>query len=68
MATPDSVVALGQELSQMGADWQIHGYGGTKHAFTNPAANDNDRGTIYNAAADGRSWLAMKNFLAEKFD
>jgi dienelactone hydrolase len=68
LATPDSVVALGEELSQMGADWQIHGYGGTQHAFTNPAANDNDRGTIYNAAADGRSWLAMKNFLAEKFD
>jgi dienelactone hydrolase len=68
LATPDSVLALGEELSQMGADWQIHGYGGTKHAFTNPAANDNDRGTIYDAAADGRSWLAMKNFLAEKFD
>ena len=67
LATPDAVVALGEELSAMGADWQIHGYGGTQHAFTNPAANDTARGTVYDAAANSRSWLAMKNFLAEKF-
>jgi len=68
MATPDSVVALGEELSALGADWQIHGYGGTQHAFTNPAANDTERGTVYDAQADKRSWIAMKNFLAEQFE
>jgi len=68
MATPDSVVALGEELSALGADWQIHGYGRTQHAFTNPAANDTARGTVYDAQADKRSWIAMKNFLAEHFD
>jgi dienelactone hydrolase len=68
LATPDTVLALGEELSAMGADWQIHGYGGTQHAFTNPAANDVARGTLYDAAADKRSWLAMTNLLAEKFE
>jgi dienelactone hydrolase len=67
LATPDKVVALGEELSALGADWQIHGYGKTMHAFTNPSANDMERGTVYDAAADRRSWIAMKNFLAEQF-
>ena len=38
MATPDSVVALAQELSAMDADWQLHAYGNTMHAFTNPVS------------------------------
>ncbi len=65
MATPDSVVALGKELTALGTDWQIHGYGNTMHAFTYPPANDAERGTVYNANADRRSWLAMTHFLAE---
>ena len=67
MATPDSVVALGEELTAMGADWQLHGYGNTMHAFTNPEANDPAMGTVYNESADRRSWTAMQNFLAELF-
>jgi dienelactone hydrolase len=67
MATPDSVVALAKELSAMDADWQLHAYGNTMHAFTNPAAADPDMGTVYDAAADRHSWLAMKNFLDELF-
>jgi len=67
MSTPDSVVALGEELSAMGADWQLHGYGKTMHAFTNPDANDPESGLAYNASADQRSWIAMQNFLAELF-
>ncbi len=65
MATPDAAVALGQELTEMGADWQLHAYGNTKHAFTNPDANDPEMGTVYNDVADARSWIAMKNFLRE---
>jgi dienelactone hydrolase len=68
MAKPDAVVALGEELTQLGADWQVHGYGNTVHAFTNPAAKDDERGTVYNEAADRRSWLSMKNFLNELFE
>ena len=68
MATTDQVVTLGEELTGMGADWQIHGYGNTMHAFTNPDANDPDFGTVYQPDADRRSWNAMQNFLSEIFD
>jgi len=67
MAPPDSVVALGEELTAMGADWQLHGYGNTMHAFTNQQANDPDFGTVYSETADRRSWMAMQNFLDELF-
>lgn len=67
LATPDQTVALAEELTSMGADWQIHAYGNTLHAFTNPAANDNDAGTVYNANANRRSWAAMHDFLVEVF-
>lgn len=65
MAPVDDVVALEQELTEAGADWQLHAYGGTMHAFTNPAARDPDFGTVYQAAADRRSWTALLNFLEE---
>jgi dienelactone hydrolase len=68
MATPDAVNSLAAELSAMGADWQLHAYGNTMHAFTNPAANDTERGTVYDPTADRRSWQAMSNFLEELFD
>lgn len=67
MATPEAVHALAAELSEMDADWQLHAYGNTMHAFTNPAANNADMGTVYNRAADRRSWQAMSNFLQELF-
>ncbi len=67
MGTPDQALALAEELTSMGADWQLHGYGNTMHAFTNPDANDRDMGTVYDATADRRSWVAMTNFLDELF-
>jgi dienelactone hydrolase len=51
----------------MGADWQLHAYGNTTHAFTNPNADDWEGGKKYNENADRRSWLATENFLAELF-
>ncbi len=68
MATPDNVLALSAEMTALGADWQLHAYGNTMHAFTNPAANDKDMGTVYDASADKRSWIAMHTFLDELFD
>ena len=68
MATPDAVLSFAEEMTALGIDWQLHGYGGTQHAFTNPAANDSERGTVYDAAADRRSWIAAKNFLSELFE
>ena len=67
MAQPDSLLALAQELTQAGADWQVHAYGHTQHAFTNPNAADPDMGTVYNPDADRRSWQALSNFLDEIF-
>ncbi|MEM8562158.1 MAG: dienelactone hydrolase family protein [Pseudomonadota bacterium] len=67
MAQPDSMTALASELTAAGADWQIHAYGHTLHAFTNPAANDSALGTLYSAVADRRSHLAMTQFLEEVF-
>lgn len=67
MAPPSDVEALGKELSAAGADWQLHAYGNTLHAFTNPQANDPGFGAKYDATADRRSWQAMTNFLGELF-
>lgn len=67
MATPEQVLALAEEFTAMRADWQIHAYGNTMHAFTNPAANDKDFGTVYNPDADRRSWQNLQLFLAEIF-
>jgi len=65
MVPPDAVVSLGEELTRAGADWQIHGYGGVMHGFTNPSAANPDGGLAYDAKADRRSWAALVDFLAE---
>ena len=67
MTTNDKVVALQKELTDAGADWQLHTYGNTLHGFTNPDANMPEMGIKYNAVADRRSWQALENFLAEVF-
>jgi len=68
LAPPQQVLKLAAELSDAGADWQLHAYGNVRHAFTNPAADPASGVTVYNAAADRRSWLAAGNFLSELFD
>lgn len=65
MATPEQGIALGHELTQRGADWQLHFYGSTLHAFTNPEANDKAFGTVYNPLTDVRSWRLAQDFLNE---
>lgn len=67
MGLPEQVLALQTEMTAAGADWQVHAYGGTMHAFTNPVANDPAFGTVYQQSADRRSWLAMQNFFSEIF-
>lgn len=65
---PDATVALANELEAAGADWQIHSYGQTGHAFTAPGLNHRAAGMFHQADADRRSWQALSNFLAEIFD
>ena len=67
MVPVDNVLALQQELTSADADWQVHTFGQTMHAFTNPVANDPGFGTVYQADADRRSWQCMQNFLTEIF-
>ena len=68
MVTPDKVVALGQELTEAGSDWQIHAYGNVAHGFTNPRAADLQiDGVSYNALAAERSWTSFINLLEELF-
>ena len=68
MVTPDKVVALGQELTEAGCDWQIHAYGHVGHGFTNPHASELQiEGVAYNALAAERSWTSFINLLEELF-
>ncbi len=65
MAPPEDVLAVAKEMSAGGADWQLHAYGNTVHAFTNPHATDRSSGMAYDAAADRRSWQSLLQFLDE---
>jgi dienelactone hydrolase len=65
MVPPEAVLQLQQELSAAGVDWQIHAYGGTAHAFTNPQAQAPEHGMQYNEVAARRAWLSMQQFLTE---
>lgn len=65
MAPPEAANQLGQELTAAGADWQLHQFGNTQHAFTNPKANDPGFGTVFNPLSNQRSWRLVQDFLAE---
>ena len=67
MVSSDQILALQDEMTESEADWQFISYGNTYHAFTNPAANDLEMGTVYNHDSDMRSWTAMSYFLEEIF-
>ncbi len=65
---PDEVQAFEKEMNDGHVDWQLIKYSGAVHAFTNPAAgNDNSKGAAYNERADKRSWVAMQDFFQEVF-
>ena len=68
MVPPETVVALGNELTAGGADWQIHAYGHVAHGFTNPNAHTIGLdGVKYNQLAAERSWTSFINLLEELF-
>ena len=67
MVPLDMVDAFQKEMTKADADWQLHSYGGTYHAFTKPDANDPNLGTEYNQSASERSWKSMQNFFEEIF-
>lgn len=67
LVTPEEIERLQKELSEANIDWQMHIYGQTSHAFTNPYANDISKGLIYNKRSAIRAWGAMATFLKEIF-
>ena len=68
MVPPEKVVALGNELTEAGSDWQIHAYGHVGHGFTNPHASALQiDGVAYNELAAERSWTSFINLLEEVF-
>ena len=68
MVPPEAVVALGQELTEAGSDWQIHAYGNVAHGFTNPKSHEiGIEGVRYNALAAERSWTSFISLLEELF-
>ncbi|KTD21026.1 dienelactone hydrolase family protein [Legionella londiniensis] len=68
MVPPGQVKEFCQEMTEAGVDWQVHMYGHTKHAFTNPKAHDEELGTVYDARQARRAWVAMSDFLKELFE
>lgn len=65
MATPEAMIAFANEMTSSGVDWQVHAYGGTSHAFTNPNAADPSGGMMYNPVVASRAFAAMRAFLKE---
>lgn len=55
------------EMTENQADWQIHMFGNTYHAFTNPKADDIATGLLYSAIANQRTWDLVKVFSNEIF-
>ncbi len=56
------------EMTAAEADWQSFVFGGAKHSFTNPNADDMGHpGIAYDKKADERSWSAMMNFFSVEF-
>jgi dienelactone hydrolase len=65
LAPPEEMLAVAREFTSAGADWQLHAYGHTVHAFTNPQAHNRNGGFQYDEAADRRSWHSLEEFLGE---
>ena len=67
LVPPEQVLEFAQEMTRKKVDWQVHMYGLTTHAFSNPEATDASSGLLYNKTADERSWASTTLFLEEIF-
>jgi dienelactone hydrolase len=62
------MAAFEQQMRENNVDYQIVKYGHAVHAFTDAGVDAlHLDGARYNAAADHRSWQAMRDFFAELF-
>lgn len=67
MSPPDHLAGFQQELYEACDDWQVISFGLGKHAFTNPQAFDESRGTVYHALLDKRTTRYVDLFIRELF-
>lgn len=67
LVSQDDILNMQTELTKAGVDWQMHIYGHTVHAFTNPVANDAKSGFAFNPKSNERAWKSMRNFFEEIF-
>lgn len=67
LAPREQTVALADELTRHAADWQIHMFGHTAHAFTNPQAQAREAGMFFNLLSAERGWEMMQGFLRSQF-
>ncbi len=65
MVSFEDAHSFSEEMTLKQVDWQLHLYGQTVHAFTNPLANDPSSGLVFNPVAQARAWQAMENFWRE---
>jgi dienelactone hydrolase len=66
--TASDMLAFEQQMHDNGVDLKVIEYPGAVHAFTDPDVDKwNLPGAKYNAAADKKSWIAMKAFLHQLF-
>jgi dienelactone hydrolase len=68
MALPGDMVKLSQELNELKADWNIHVYGHTGHAFTNPNAKFPEKGLFFEPKSNKRAWNSMVYFFNSLFN
>jgi len=68
MVSSHNIQSTQEELDEADVDWQFHTFGKTLHAFTNPQANDAEKGLLYSPLASARSWHAINHFFTEQFN
>lgn len=68
MTKLESIPGYITAMEKSGIDWQLIIYGGAKHSFTNPNADQFGMDALaYSKSADRRSWANMKLFFDEIF-
>ncbi|MDP1880541.1 MAG: dienelactone hydrolase family protein [Parachlamydiaceae bacterium] len=67
LVSHEDILNMQQELNQANVDWQMHVYGHTAHAFTNPQAHDSKHGLMYQSKSCKRALESMQGFFKELF-
>lgn len=68
---PEKLQECARGLKAAGIEYEVHVYGGAKHAFTRPEKTkpeDVESGFGYHPHAAARSWAAARTFMAEVLD